>query len=90
MRHFAQYIEAVPTIIDVVGKFFLYYGLPCSLHELIEDTSYALNEAKFKPEPGPEFHSSDSSGDEVDAAQFSRIMPQLSFKSRAPIITVDV
>lgn len=47
-KDYGPYIEAVPTIINVIGKFFLHYGLPCTLHELIEDMSSSLYESKFK------------------------------------------
>ena len=86
MRHCTERIEAVPVIIDVVGKFFLYFGLPCTLHELIEDASYYLNENKAKL-----YEVSSSSGIDTDENEgkvatsegtnsLKQIIPQLSFK----------
>ena len=79
MRNSSHYIEAVPAIVDVVGKFFLYYGLPCNLHELIEDTSYALNEQKFGFRENLILQPS-TNMEEEDTADFKQIIPQLSFK----------
>ena len=81
------YLEVVPSIMEVVGKFFLYYGIGCTLNEFIKDVSHALDKSKFGSSAGKNSKSDDSeenTGEEREAEEdtknFEQIVPQLSYR----------